>query len=298
MIIVSLTGGLGNQLFQYAAARSLAAHHKTDMYLDLSFYTPSDLLLNTTPREYKLGYFNTINSFPSDEDVVHLSLNPFTNTPKGFLYRVLRKLHLYQSSLVWERDFTRFDRSFFSTPCDAYLRGYWANEKYFYSIEDVIRKEFTPKFVPNEKSIQIAEKMSETTSVSIHVRRGDYVTSSSAKTLFYALSSEYYVNAINYLTRRLSSIHIFVFSDDPIWVKTNLKFDFPATYISHNGIERDYEDLWLMSQCKYHIIANSTFSWWGAWLSLFPDKIVIAPKAWYSPQTRLTLELPSSWIKM
>ncbi|HQS38500.1 MAG TPA: alpha-1,2-fucosyltransferase, partial [Methylotenera sp.] len=160
-----------------------------------------------------------------------------------------------------------------------------------------IRKDFTFKLALSVKNSAIIEQISQVNAVSLHVRRGDYVTN--AKNAFIGVCSlEYYRKAVEYVKNQVDKPVFFVFSDDIEWVKSNLPIDFPCFYIDHNhGIE-SFNDMRLMSHCKHHIIANSSFSWWGAWLNANSEKIVIAPQQWFANNTNVNDLLPESWIKL
>lgn len=297
MIIVKIMGGLGNQMFQYAAAKSLAKYHNTDLKLDISFY--NDHRPNITPREFKLFNFNVETSIATEEEISSFMSNSLEKYLKYFYLKLLHKRDFYFSSIFKEDDFTRFNPKFFATPHNVYLNGYWGSEKYFEDISPVIREDFSLHIVLSLRSRMAGERIRESSAVSLHVRRGDYV-SRRTNSIFYPLPVAYYEKAVQYIEAQVDNIEIFVFSDDPYWVQKNLNFSHPVTFITFNGAARDYEDMWLMSLCKYHIIANSTFSWWGAWLATFPDQIVVAPQNWYSPQSGIKAAdlLPERWIRL
>ena len=135
--------------------------------------------------------------------------------------------------------------------------------------------------------------------MSIHVRRGDYVSDAITQEIHGLSPLEYYAAAIQHIAHVAVQPHFFVFSDDPSWVRQNLHIDYPTTYVEHNTADRNYEDLRLMSLCRHHIIANSTFSWWGAWLGSNRAKMVIAPKRWFNTPDKDTRDLiPRSWIQL
>jgi hypothetical protein len=164
---------------------------------------------------------------------------------------------------------------------DAYFDGYWYSYKYFEEISDAIRDDFS---VPNSlsgKDAEIADRIAESTAVSIHIRRGDKVTQGPDEDpLGNALPASYYYEAASYITDRADDVHYFVFSDDPEWAIENLEFDRPTTYVTHNDGSTDYLDLALMSRCDHQTIASSGFSWWAAWLNTNDDKIVTVPRPW------------------
>jgi hypothetical protein len=153
----------------------------------------------------------------------------------------------------------------------VYLDGYWQNEIYFKDIESVIRHDLKIVTPHDPDNIALAKEISAANAVCLHARRIRYE---------HLLSARYYELAIQHITRVVPNPHFFCFADDMEWVRTNIPMNWPITYITHNPQSKDYEELWLMKQCKHFIIANSTFSWWGAWLNADPYKIVIAPENW------------------
>ena len=161
----------------------------------------------------------------------------------------------------------------------------------------MIRKEFTVKGMPDPINESYLEKIIDCESVSVHVRRGDYVSNPTTAQVHGFLGLEYYQKAMNTMLEKIDNPHFFVFSDDPEWTERNIKTDAPVTYIKYNGA-KNYEDLRLMSTCKHHIIANSSFSWWGAWLSPDRENIIIAPKRWFKSDKLNARDLiPEPWHK-
>jgi hypothetical protein len=191
-----------------------------------------------------------------------------------------------------------FDSRILELSGTAYLNGYWQSEKYFMDAGDAIRSDFDLSCGPSPVSERIAGSIANSQSVSIHVRRGDYVTNSAVGGYHGEQRLDYYLASIKHIAQNVRSPHFFVFSDDPVWCRTNLKLEHPVIYVDHNGPETAYEDMWLMSLCKHHVIANSSFSWWGAWLCRNPEKIVIAPKKWFVDESINTIDLvPDTWIR-
>ena len=178
-----------------------------------------------------------------------------------------------------------------------YIIGDYQSEKYFKDIENIIRKEFVLKDEISDKYKDIIEKMKSHNSVSIHLRGGDYVLGK--KSGFHGMCSpEYYREAINTMKNRVVDVHFFIFTDDIKWAEKHIDFPNPHTLVSDTS-SRPEKELILMSLCKHNIIANSTFSWWGAWLNNNKDKIIIAPKKWFSNEKIDTSDiLPSTWIKI
>lgn len=296
MIIVKLMGGLGNQMFQYAAGRSLAHLHGTELRLDHSFFELSENV--ATPRQYELHHFNVSGKRSNKYDFWAIVTHRHRwHILLKALWPLLRR-DFKSIKIIQERLFD-FDPSFFDFPDNIQLAGYWQSEKYFSDIADIIRKEFTVRSQLTGENQRIANVINSSTAVSLHVRRGDYVSCEKTAAVHGACSLEYYDNAIERIANLVSAPHFFIFSDDIAWVKKHLHLDYPVTIVGHNSSENGCEDLRLMSFCRHHIIANSSFSWWGAWLNPQPDKIVIAPARWFSDTTIDTSDLiPESWIRI
>lgn len=301
MVIVRFIGGLGNQLFQYAAARQLALRHRTELKLDVSFYDyhPTDY----TYRPYALEHFNIQAAFASPAEIARLRGIPYTYIEK-FVQRVGRRLHLGltitpRPSVFAEPHFRSYNPAIWSTPRDVYLDGYWQSEKYFADIRDILRQEFTPKEAPSRENQEMVDQIEKRESVSLHIRRGDYVSEERVSRIHGVCSLDYYYRCITIISQHVAAPHFFVFSDDMRWVKENLRLDHPVTHVEHNAQVKDYEDLRLMSLCKHNILANSSFSWWGAWLNMNPGKVVVAPRKWFSDPSLDTRDLlPEDWIKV
>jgi hypothetical protein len=217
----------------------------------------------------------------------------------GFASRFTEKLQpYYKRSVVRERSL-HFDPNILKVSGNVYLEGYWGTEKYFKEIEAIIRRELTVGTEPSPVNKAMAEHICQAPAVSIHIRRGDFVSNSTTHKFHGMCSAEYYNMAVDKMAQMVGKPHFFIFSDEPQWAQDNLKLKFPATFVTHNSANEDYEDLRLMSLCKYHIIANSTFSWWGTWLNTAPDRIVLAPRKWLNdPGIDTSDVLPDSWIKL
>jgi hypothetical protein len=181
-------------------------------------------------------------------------------------------------------------------PISSYLVGYWQSEKYFVKHKEVIRQELTFKNELSPENLATASSLLKTASVSLHVRRGDYVSSQATNDVHGVCTLDYYRNAISHMARSVESPRFFIFSDDINWVKANLQLDFPCEYIANNVGANSYVDMRLMSMCKHNIIANSSFSWWGAWLNSNPNKIVIAPKKWFAKALSTEDLIPAKWV--
>jgi hypothetical protein len=287
MVIVQLIGGLGNQLFQYALARRIAHMHNVPLKLDLYGFESYKL------HKYSLQHFNIREDFASPDEIAR-----FKNK-SGVLARLATKFKpYYECSVVHER-FFHFDSNMLKVSKNVYLEGYWQSEKYFKDIEDIIRREFIVKHKIDAENEQIAKHISSVRAISLHIRRGDYVSNTATNQIHGTCSLEYYHQAIDIIIKKVDKPYFFVFSDNSEWAKKNIIIDYPITFVDHNNADKNYEDMRLMSLCKHHIIANSSFSWWGAWLCTNPDKIIIAPRKWFNNQDINTTDLiPEKWIKI
>ncbi|MCH7643659.1 MAG: alpha-1,2-fucosyltransferase [Myxococcales bacterium] len=291
MVITKLKGGLGNQLFQSAAGLRLACARKTKLKMDLSALEDQAC---RTPRSYEMGAFQFSAEIASLSEVAALVL-PAPSRFRGWLPNWTG---VRSNPSATERHF-HFDPDVLSLPDGSCLEGYWQSERYFADSTDRVRKEFSFRKPPLGQSAEIIAKMASCIAVSLHVRRGDYLTDPAANATHGVCSLDYYRTAIDYISERVSTPVFFLFSDEPEWVRENLEFRGSATVIDHNGPEAGYEDLRLMSQCAHHIIANSSFSWWGAWLNPNRNKIVVAPEKWFADGLRDTSDLlPANWVKL
>lgn len=289
MIIVKLNGGLGNQLFQYALGRHLAELHQTKLVLDNSFFQ------SNKERTYELSNFNIKELFVPRSELRKVPV--ITNKAKQRLLNGFRKV-FSPYRLIVEKQFN-YDPQILISPDNSCLEGCWQTEKYFKAITPIIYQEFTIKNKLKDFTIELANQISQTLSISLHIRRGDYVTNSVTNQYHGVCSLEYYRQAVNLITEKHCNPHFYIFSDDPDWVAENIRLEYPTVYVTHNGIERAYEDLYLMSLCKHNIVANSSFSWWGAWLNQNIDKMVIAPQKWFNDTSIDTSDLtPREWIRL
>jgi hypothetical protein len=293
MIVTKLKGGLGNQMFQYAVGRHLAHLHGTELKLDISMFD------NYEWHDYSLKPFNILENFATNEEVTAMKHKEKLKFEwPDWLRRVLKNGFNYTSKHIREKHI-HYDSSILTLPANVYLEGYWQSERYFKDIEQLIRREFRVKSRPEGKNLTLAKRISESESISLHIRRGNYVTDEKTNKFHGTCSFEYYYNCLELLKRRISNPHVFLFSDDPEWVNDKIKLPYQTTVVDHNDVHKDFEDLRLMSQCKYHIIANSTFSWWGAWLSEYKQKIVFCPRRWFASGKRNTIDLiPDAWQKI
>ena len=288
MIITKLKGGLGNQMFQYATGLALSISKNEELKMDATGYDDPRYVNANTPRKYRLFPFNISGSLATKEEVKKYKY------PYGIVSKGLR----FFSHKILRRYYIDYDLSFFKKN-HQYIEGYFQSEKNFFEVKDKVRQEFTLK-KEFESEIFLAEKnkIDKNKSVSVHIRRGDYVSDKSANSYFGTCSLEYYQKAIEMIKSKIDAPIFYFFSDDIAWVKQEFGEKENFYFISNPKLE-DYEELTLMSFCVNNIIANSSFSWWGAWLNTNPNKIVIAPKKWVNaepdPQPNI---VPESWIRM
>ena len=268
MIIADLRGGLGNQMFQYAAGRAMSL--RLGVTLGLYDHTnKTDLIPN------QLGQFNI-----KVENIPH-SLLPPSRSSNGFLW-MLWKLGLIKPK-VFRQGGLGYNPKFEEVTDNTYIRGYWQSERFFQDCKDVIRSDFEFDSPPEDQNLEIYQEIQETeSSISLHVRRGDYLNQKN-KSIFSSCSQEYYEQAVGLIGEQCQSTpKVFVFSDDPEWVSNHFKLPFEMRAMTHNTADHAIEDLRLMTACKHHVIANSSFSWWGAWLGQNPNKITVAPARWFA----------------
>jgi hypothetical protein len=199
---------------------------------------------------------------------------------------------------VKERGFG-FDASVLRAPSHAHLTGYWQSEKYFEPIRDILLRDFTLVAAPCPHASELLERAREPHVVALHVRRGDYVKDARTHEFHGVCTIEYYREAATRIAASVIEPSFLVFSDDPDWVRSNLRLDWPTTYVTHNGGCSPHQDMWLMSQCSHHIIANSSFSWWGAWLCQSKEQCVIAPARWFTdPKLDTRGLIPERWTRI
>ena len=289
MIAVQLTGGLGNQLFQYAMGRSLAIRNNAVLKLDLSFFETYEW------HEYSLDPFNIEKNVLQSADRIY-----FERNKKNLFKRIIRKLFGLQPNYICEKNLS-FDEQYLQIKNPAYLFGYWQCENYFKENEQLLRKEFSVKIPPSTENQKLLDEIRGVESVSLHIRRGVFVNVDFVNKTHGTCSMEYYEAAINIISGRFNNPVFYIFSDDINWAKENLEIQHVHRFVDINNDKTDYEDLRLMFSCKHNILANSTFSWWGAWLNNNPDKLVIAPKQWFADPNKNKLSqtiIPNSWIRI
>jgi hypothetical protein len=289
MIIVRLQGGLGNQMFQYALGRHLAIKNDTPLKLDTTMLEGRDSAI--TKRDYSLSVFNIEESFATEKEIAWFKKYQFKKGKSWFWYN---RLVTDRKTYAWEEK-AYFEPWILTLKDPVYLDGWWQTERYFIDIRDTLRKDFTLKDDLGSESKKILSQISGTEAVALHIRRGDYISDPRTNAWIGTCSNEYYSQAIRKIAATVKNPHFFIFSDDPDWAKEHITPPFPTTYVPRNAT-RPEEDIYLMSRCKHNIVANSSFSWWGAWLNDNSHKLVIAPKRWFlAPKMARTEIVPDTW---
>jgi len=278
MIHIRIRGGLGNQMFQYATARHLSYKYNTDLALNTEYF------YNTPKKDVKRKY---------QLDVFNIDKNIKTETKVNPIIKLIQKIFL---KFFGDKIQISIANLILKIKLSVYLNGYFQNEKYFSDIRAILLKEFTLNKEINEETKKTKEIILKSEAVCLNVRRGDYLRPDYLK-IYGICSMEYYTKALEYIKQRVENPLICIFSDDPEWVKKEFKID--NVLFTDNRTISDYEQMYLMSLCKHNIMANSSFSWWGAWLNQNPNKIVIGPKQWLVNKSSEELDImPKDWIKM
>lgn len=294
MIFIDLKGGLGNQMFQYAMGKELAYLSKETMKLDLGFLSTVKNQSNLTVRNYELSIFNIQEDFATDAEV-----KKYKNLRTRILNRFFPN---YRANPYVKEKYFNFDPSISSLRGDHYFDGHWMSEKYFSHVKSEIRSEFTFKRKILDEGKSIHSEILNSNSVCIHVRRGDYVHNPTIAKLHQTTSLNYFEHGISLVKSRVKDPVFFIFSDDINWCVKHLNglenVHFIERELAGKGADNsDY--LQLMVACKYFVISNSTFSWWAAWLSTHPDKIVVAPQNWFNDKKIVTKDIyPANWIRI
>lgn len=269
MVIVEVTGGLGNQMFQFALYRRLKEMGK-EAALDLSFYKSKQSL-----RKFELDIFKLNYKEAPKREIQKLrgSTGNACRIERAITERIYRNKKVYTEDLDQGYQPVIFEMD----PC--YLSGYWQNEYYFRSIRDELLQEFQFPECAQSDNREILAKIRGANAVSVHVRRGDYLHGANSRLYEGICTAAYYRKAVSYIKENVDNPVFYFFTDDPDWVEANLCEE-DMVVVRHEKDKPDYYDMYLMSQCKAHVLANSTFSWWGAWLDPNEDKIVVSPSRW------------------
>lgn len=291
MVVTQLLGGLGNQMFQYAVGRHLADRLRVPLKLDLTEFEHYSL------RRFSLDHFNIRAEILTEKESERLQGIAPDKSP---LSKILDKFGCIRSYTFLKEASFRYDERIEKVYPPIYLNGYWQSELYFPDAASVLRKDFSLREKIDSVNSEFAKLIDGSTgAVSLHVRRGDYVKNPQTFLYHGVCSLEYYHRAVDYIAKFISNPHFFIFSDDLDWVMENIVLDYPMTLVNANGPDSGFLDLDLMRRCRHHIIANSSFSWWGAWLGNSPCKTVVAPSVWFNDVSIDTRDLiPAGWIKL
>ena len=297
MIISSLEGGLGNQMFQYACAKAVSLKYNQQLKL---------LYSHSSGQSFHNGFelkrvFNISSEMANKNDLIEV-------VGRFYVYKNFRKIikkfklpFFQKNEYLFEKKFKYDSEIFSSVYGNLLIEGYWQSEKYFNDFREAVLNDF--KFDENKlsnKNVDLVKKINKVESVSIHVRRGDYLTNTKAKATHGVCSEKYYFDAIDKVLEKIPNAVFFAFSDEPKWVEQILKKKYKnIIVVDNNFAENSHYDMYLMTKCKHNIIANSSFSWWGAWLNLNSNKIIICPKKWFvDDYIDVNDLLPDNWLKV
>lgn len=282
-------GGLGNQLFQYATARALSEKLNTSVVLDVSEFNSYDV------HPLRLNEFNCKGIFSSKKQLLRSLLE------RNVIKKHVSKLKVF-NKYYFERNL-EFNEDVLNVENGSSLIGYFQTEKYFEVIRTQLLEELTLKNSLNNIETKVSHKINNTNSISIHIRRGDYISNQYANSIHGTCDSAYFSRAIAYMSENNildDSSEFFVFSDDIEWCRNNLELGYKLNFVTGSA-ERPEVDMILMSQCKHQIISNSTFSWWGAWLNKNESKVIITPKKWFENDNMAKESgdiIPHLWVKL
>lgn len=292
VIIVKVMGGLGNQMFQYALGRRLSQDRGVPLRLDLSWFEENSNRSGTAKREFALSEWRIDAKRANAEELMLFPLS------RPLLKGLSRYLSPLVRPVITERSF-RYDHQVLSVPKTAYLAGYWQSARYFASIKGKLRLEFSMNLPPCAHVQRLAEEAGQAGSISIHVRRGDYVNTPATNAFHGVCGIDYYRAAAKHLAGEVAEPRFLVLSDDLSWAREHLNLGWPTSFVEHDVSCTPHNDMWLMSLCQHHVIANSSFSWWGAWLGANPAKKVVAPEKWFRRMDIDTTDLiPEGWARI
>ncbi len=282
MIIVRLEGGLGNQMFQYAFGKSVAAHHNTLFKLDTGLLLDRTLQ-NTIFRDYDLSIYNLNVEIAKKNDIAEVLTNiPEYNIIEKLQFKFLNKqIPYFRKNEFYEKEFYSYDSTVFKSQTKAYFYGFWQNQNYFAKIENELRKDFSFTTTLNEQASKLIAAIKSENSVAINVRRTDYINDQKTNEFMGVISENYYSDAIKLIRQKTVKPKFYIFSDDIEWCREKFA-DLENHFIVDHSFagEKFSSYLQLMSSCKNFIIPNSTFAWWAAWLNTSKEKVIVQPKKW------------------
>ena len=292
MIISNVIGGLGNQMFQYACGRAVSLRTKQPLYMatdqfdgyKLHYGFELNRVFNIEAQEVAPCEIRRLLSWQARPRVRQLLGRPAMHWATGRNWANEPHFH-YWPGIKYVRG-------------SKYIHGYWQSERYFADVAEQIRQDFFFQMPWDESDLAVRDRMRHHPCASMHVRRGDYALKKN-RDIFGLCDLDYYRSAVQILRTRVPGVRLFVFSDDPDWFEGQMG---PALgqyeIVRHNSGRRNANDMRLMSLANHHIIANSSFSWWGAWLNPTVDKIIVTPKQWFLDGTNDMDLIPSSWMRI
>lgn len=295
-VITRLEGGLGNIMFQYALGRYLSLKNGARLKFDVSSCKVN--LLGDYSLSLELFNINIEENIATDKEIKLFEWYKIKSGRQWFLYN----LFFADTNKYIKEKWFHFDPEILKLRGDIYLNGWWQTEKYFNTIREQLLNDFTVREPLSGRNKYFSEKITATNSISIHFRRLDYVKNKKTRNYHGELSKEYYKEALGIIVSKVKNPVFFIFSDDPLWVQENISFPLETVYVLGNDpMESPHEDMRLMSLCKHNIIANSSFSWWGAWLNQNKEKIVIAPNVWLAEGSKKNNSkdvVPENWVTL
>lgn len=292
MIIIALQGGLGNQMFQYAFASILAKSNSSEVLIDNTFFDLSDSKEGFTIRNFELDIFN-------DRFIKATEKNLAIFNHLSKVNKIKKSLGLNYPKVYNEPSFD-FQENAFSIKSPAYIKGYFQSYKYFIEKEYLIKKIFTFPNSLDTVNKELLSRIKKENTIALHIRRGDYVNDKLTQQFHGNCSVDYYMDSIKYIDSKDKNFTLVFFSDDSEWVKEQFNdLPYSKVFVDNNKGKDSWKDMLLMSSCSHNIIANSSFSWWAAWLNRNPQKIVIAPKNWFATSEYDAKDLiPPEWIRL
>jgi hypothetical protein len=294
MIIIKLKGGLGNQMFQYAFGKVMSLKNSTQLYLDTSGYANAVKMDGFTPRTYELTIFDSVAEII---DPVKLNKQLYPRKIEKYIRYILGR-----NTIKYHSPGVGYDNTAYNIPNNVYYVGYFQSYKYYTNMEDRIKECFKFKQeLLNARTVKTKNELTDKHTISVHIRRGDYVTDSTTNENHGLCSMEYYNTCIDLMMQRVDNPVFVFFSDDIEWVKNEFgNRNLNSVFIDFNTGSDSWMDLYLMQHCKHNIIANSSFSWWGAWLNHNSSKIVCAPNNWFKKKEIDIIDdlIPESWLRI
>jgi hypothetical protein len=290
-VVAKLKGGLGNQLFQYAVARAISVAENKRLLFDTGYFNLD------YKRQYMLDRFHIPQRFIGGKESMLLR---FSLDPRRQILRRLAKTVApgFVFNVIHDRE-CGFQPDVFGHRESLWLEGYWQSETYFQNATEVVTRELRPGAPVTGPASAMLEDIQRSLSVCVHVRRGDYAADPEVNRIHGLCQPEYYDRAARYILSLLCDPVFFVFSDDFAWVRQNIRLPGKCILADFGGSQSDLCDFELMRACKHFVLANSSFSWWAAWLAESPNKIAVAPQKWFAdPRLSLVDPVPKSWVRM